>query len=123
MADNVNGLINEANKLKAPVERIATNFRAASEDVVALGKNAREELVRIESILKETQTAIRDELQDLRDRVNDTADDLHRTVMTPVREWSAIAIGISAGLRRFFNRRRTAAEPVMKRNSEETPAA
>jgi hypothetical protein len=122
-ADSVNGLVTEAHQLMAPLERIATNFRAASEDVVGLGKNAREELVRIESILKETQTAIRDEIQDLRDRVNGTADELQRTVMTPVREWSAIATGISAGVRSFFNRRRAPAERVVGEDFPRTPAA
>jgi hypothetical protein len=124
MVDNVNGLVTEAHQLMAPMERIATNFRAASEDVVELGKNARQELVRIESIMKETQTAVRDEIQDLRDRVNSTVDDLQHTVMRPVREWSAIATGITVGIRSFFNRRATTAEgPVVGTDIGQTPAA
>src|SRR5205823_2923524 len=103
IADNVDGLVNESYKLMAPLERIATNFRATSEDVVQIGKSAREELVRMESMLRETQTAIRDEVQELRDRVHATVDDLQYTVMRPVREWSAIATGISTGIRSFFN--------------------
>src|SRR5579884_1721742 len=107
MVDNVDGLVQEAYKLTAPLERIANNFRVTSEDVVEIGKNARVELIRMENILSETTTLIREEVQDLRDKVNDTVDDLQRTVMRPVREWSAIATGISAGLRSFFNRGRT----------------
>jgi hypothetical protein len=121
VANNVDGLVNESYKLMAPLERIATNFRATSEDVVQIGKNAREELMRMESILRETQTALREEIQDLRNRVNATVDDLQNTVMRPVREWSAIATGISTGIRSFFNRKRRG-EPGVE-DIPETPAA
>lgn len=129
VTDNVNGLVSEAYKLTAPLERIATNFRAASEDIVDIGKNAREELVRMENILKETQIAIRDEIQDIRARVNNTVDDLQTTVMTPVREWSAIATGISVGIRSFFRRRPKTEETVdetvivIDKSTPKTPAA
>ena len=123
VTDNVNGLVDEAYKLTAPLERIATNFRAASEDIVAIGKNAREELVHMESILRDTQTAVRDEIQDLRMRVNETVDDLQHTVMRPVREWSAIATGITVGIRTFFSRKPRVDETVLKQDNRQTPAA
>lgn len=126
VTDNVNGLVSEAYKLTAPLERIATNFRAASEDVVEIGKNAREELVRVESLLQDTQTAIRGEIQDIRDRVDETVDEIQRTVMRPVREWSAIATGVSVGLRSFFSRKPKAEETtiiVVEENIPQTPAA
>jgi hypothetical protein len=126
VSDNVNGLVSEAYKLTAPLERIATNFRAASEDFVAVGKNAREEFVRIEGLLHETQSAIREEIHEIRDRVNVTVDELQHTVLRPVREWSAIATGISAGLRSFFSRRPKAQEEtiiIVDPNIPQTPAA
>jgi hypothetical protein len=123
VSENVNGLVNEAYKLSAPLERIANNFRAASEDIVDIGKNAREELGRMESTLRETQAAIRDEIQELRARVNDTVDDLQGTIMRPVREWSAIATGISVGIRSFFNRRKKTEEPFAGEDIPKTPAA
>lgn len=123
IANNVDGLVTEAYKLSAPLERIATNFRAASDDVVDIGKSAREELVRMESMVRETQSAVRDEIQELRDRINDTVDDLQQTVMTPVREWSAIATGISTGIRTFFNRSPSKTEIIIVENRRDTPAA
>jgi hypothetical protein len=128
VSDNVNGLVSEAYKLTAPLERIATNFRAASEDFVEVGKNARQEMGRLESLLHETQSAIRDEIQEIRERVNLTVDELQHTVMRPVREWSAIATGISVGIRSFFNRRPKAEEAkdetiiIVEPTVSETPA-
>ena len=127
VSDNVNGLVSEAYKLTAPLERVATNFRAASEDFVEIGKDAREEFVRLEGLLQETQSTIRDEIHEIRDRVNATVDELQHTVMRPVREWSAIATGVSVGIRSFFNRRPKVVEEetiiIVDPNIPQTPAA
>jgi hypothetical protein len=123
VANNVNGLVNEGHKLSAPMERIATNFRAASEDVAQIGKGARGEFTRLEALLKETQIAIRDEVQNLRSRANATMDEAHHTAMRPVREWSAMATGFAAGVRSFFDRRRRKREVVIIDETRKTPAA
>jgi hypothetical protein len=108
VANNVNGLVNESQKLMAPLQRIAANFRVASEDVAEAGKTARGEVLRAQSVLSETQTAIHDQIQDLRYRITATTEDLQHTLMTPIREWSAIATGIAAAVQSFFGRRKTA---------------
>ena len=130
VVDNVNGLVGESQTLMEPLHRVATNFKMASEDVVGMSKDAREEMYRIQNTLYETQTAVRDEIQDLRDRINDTADEIQSKVMTPIRNWSAVFSGINVGLRTFFAKEHKE-EPVLEaedtfiiiEDDRESPAA
>jgi hypothetical protein len=119
VADNVDGLVNESQKLMTPLAQVAANFQTASKSLLQVGHDAREEMHRVEAILHDTQNAIRDEIQDLRHRVNATFDEVHDTVIGPIREWSAIAIGISAGVRTFFGKRR----PRPAKEERQKPAA
>jgi hypothetical protein len=105
VSDNVNGLVSESQKLMEPLERVTANFKTASESLVDVGKDARIEMTRVQSLLTETHAAIRDEIQDLRYRVNSTIDEVQDRVMAPIRTWSALASGINAGVRTFFAKR------------------
>src|SRR5262245_61235719 len=120
VSNNVNSLINETHKLVAPLENVATNFKAASDVLVEIGKDGREELHHIHAMVTETSDSLRGQVQDLHHRLNQIMDDLHATVMTPVRECSAIASGISAGFRTLFRRR--AASSVSEEDVRKTPA-
>src|SRR5262245_42531732 len=80
--NNVNALVTESQKLMAPLERVTANFESVSQDFVAMGKDARQEQQRVETMLHEIQTAVRDEIQGLRGRLNETVDEVHDTVMT-----------------------------------------
>jgi hypothetical protein len=121
VASNVNGLVSESQKLMTPAEVIANNLKSASDNIAEIGKNAREDVHRVEETLKETGDTLRMTVEDVRRHINDTAADVHKVVMAPVREWSAIARGIAVGIRTFFTRRpnHSAAEPRPRK----TPAA
>jgi hypothetical protein len=105
--DNVNGLVSESQKLVTPLEDVARNFQKASESLLAMGNDAREEMHRVQTMFDETHTAVRDGTQELRHRLNATVDEVHNTVMVPIREWSALTSAISAFIRTFFGKRQT----------------
>jgi ElaB/YqjD/DUF883 family membrane-anchored ribosome-binding protein len=120
--EKVNSLIEESHKLMGPLESVATNFKSASNVFVDVSKDARQEMHHIRSVVTETSGAVRSEIQELRDRVNETASELQSTVLKPVREWSAIAIGVTAGVKSLFRRRRVTVTPAEGTVSDE-PAA
>lgn len=92
VADDVNSLIDESRRIMIPLETIASNFRSTSDDLLEIGKTAREDLHRVEGMLKET------------------ADDVRDTILSPLHEWSAIAHGVAEGVRVFFWKRRPRVE-------------
>jgi len=105
VVDHVNELVSEGQKLMGPLERVSANLQTSSEDLIAISRQSRDEMQRIHAILAETQTAVRGEIDELRTRFNYTVDEVQARILTPVREWSAMAAGITAGVRTFFSRR------------------
>jgi len=104
VADNIDDLVNEGHKLIGPLEHIATNLKTTSEDLVEIAQNGRAEI------------------EYLRTRIHSTVDEVQDRVMKPIRECSAIGIGISAAVRTFFSRRRTTPTRADE-NVRQTPAA
>jgi hypothetical protein len=121
VTDNVNGLVNESHKLMAPLEHVANNFKRTSDDLAEVGKDARVEVARIQALMAETADVVRDEIDDLRDRFTVKKDEVEQRVMSPFREWSALANGFTAGVRTFFRRRQT--EREIDQDIRHTPAA
>ena len=106
VAENVDGLVKESQKLLVPLNRVTANLQTVSEDLVVMGKDARVELQHVKAIVAETETIVRDEVQDLRLRLNNTVDEVQNRVTAPLRHWSALCSGVSAGIRHFFSNRR-----------------
>ena len=117
---NVDGLVNESQKLIVPLKRVTGNLETVSQDLVAMGKDARQEMHHVQTIVSDTQTAVREQIQDLRGRVNNTVDHVENRVKAPFREWSAVTRGISAGIRTFF-RGRSAKETLTCENNAIRP--
>jgi ElaB/YqjD/DUF883 family membrane-anchored ribosome-binding protein len=117
LANDVNSLIADTRRIITPLENIATNFKTASDDLIDISKTAREELHRVQTMMKDTAESVRGEIADVRSRINETVDDMRSTVIKPFREWAAIAHGLTEGIRTFFRRR-----PVRARERE-YPAA
>jgi hypothetical protein len=126
VADNVNGLVNESQKLMVPLNRVTANLQTVSEDLVEMGKDARVELQHVKAIVAETETIVREEVLDLRTRLNETVDEVQSRVTAPLRHWSALATGVSAGIRHFFSGRRapqTSNEELINIRDRNFPAA
>jgi hypothetical protein len=102
VTDKVEGLIDESQKLVAPLESITGNLKAVSNDLAQTGELAREQILQIQGIITETRTGIRTQLFEVRERVLETVDEARDTVMRPIRQYSAIASAVAEGIRTFF---------------------
>jgi hypothetical protein len=107
VAHNVEQLAAEGQRLMVPLERVTANVKSASDDLVQIGHQAND--------------AVCGEIQELRSRISTTVDEVHRNVMAPIREWSAIANGVSTGIRTFFSRPHT--RSTNEEETQQTPAA
>ena len=96
----------ESQKLMAPLETITNNLKTVSTDLAESGKLARDEMVHVQQFLGETQQNIREQIVEIRSMVLDTVDEARTVVMRPVREYSAIASAVAAGVRTFFSGRK-----------------
>lgn len=99
-------LMNESQRLVAPLEAITGNLKSVANDMAETGKVAHSQVLQIQRMLNETQTSVRDHVAEVRERVLDTVDEARTVVMRPVRQYSAMAMGIAEGIRTFFKGRR-----------------
>lgn len=103
--NGVDGLVVEGHRMMPPLESVAANLKTTSDDLVVIGKSAREQMHRMEGLVGEAKDVVLTELDHLRGRVNETVDEVRESVMAPVHQWSAITRGIAAGVRTFFSGR------------------
>jgi len=121
VAESVNGLVRESQKVLIPLERVAGNLKSTSNDVLEIGREAQLETYRLQSLLSDASESVRTEIEELRDRLNFTVDEIQKNVLKPVREFSAVARGISVGLRTLFRGRKPRTETFEE--IRRTPAA
>ena len=112
-------LMDESRKLIAPLESITNSLKAVADDLGRTAQIAREQVLRVQSIVNETRENIRTQLHDVRERVLDTVDEARETVMRPVRHYSAIALAFAEGVRTFFGGDRR----QQGKSGDERPAA
>ena len=99
-------LMNESQKLIGPLESITSDLKSVSGDLSATGKIARNQALHVQDIVTETHESVRRQIADVRTAVQDTMDEARLVAMRPVREYSAIAMGIAAAVNTFFGRKR-----------------
>ena len=99
-------LMNESRKLLRPLELITSDLKSVSGDLSATGKIARHQAIHIQQIVTETHESVRRQIADVRTAVQETMDEARLVAMRPVREYSAIAMGIAAAVNTFFGRKR-----------------
>lgn len=99
LAASVDALMAESRRLLPPLETITANLRTASGDLAEAGKIARTQVRQVQELVTETQDTIREQICEVRN-----------AVARPLREYSAIAHAIGAGVRTFFSRRKQPAD-------------
>jgi hypothetical protein len=123
VTEKVEGLIDESEKLMAPMESITNNLKIVSNDLAQTGELAREQILHIQGIITETGDSIRTQLTDVRERVQDAVDEARKTVMQPIRQYSAIATAIAEGIRTFFSGKKEEIQILEVETREQHPAA
>jgi uncharacterized protein YoxC len=104
-------LMDDGRRLVAPMETVTSNLKTVSDDLAEAGRVAREQALHAQQIVTETHDTIRGQLYEVRERLVDTVDEARDVIMRPIRQYSAMASGIAAGLRTLFSPR---PKPEMK---------
>src|SRR5207248_7537551 len=91
---------------------ITENLRVASGNFVEIAASARDQFRRVETMVAETGEALHVQIdrldqasRDVVTRINETAEIVQDSVITPVREISALTKGIMRGFELFFGKR------------------
>ena len=106
MAKKAETLLDDSKKLLTPLQSIASNLKAVSEDLADTGKIAHEQMLHVQTLVDEAQLSVRGQIVEVRQAVLDTMDEARGVVMRPIRQYSALATGIAEGVRTFFFGRR-----------------
>jgi ATP-dependent Clp protease ATP-binding subunit ClpA len=122
LADKAETLMDDSRKVMAPMESVTNNLKTVADDLAQTGQIAREQVLHVQEMVTETQQNIRGQVSEVRDAVRETVQEARVVVMRPIRHYSALAVGISEGIRTFF----FGPKPRRKNKSrveEEHPAA
>jgi hypothetical protein len=106
MADKADVLMTDARRLMGPLESVTSDLKSISNDLSETGKIARAQMQEMHGMITETRDNIRGQMFEIRERLLDTVDEARDLVMRPLRHYSAVAAGISTGVRTFFSRKR-----------------
>jgi hypothetical protein len=101
---NVDGLISESRRLLVPMEQVTQNVKSASDDLVVVGKIARDQMNHVALIVEDTHVALTSLTSDVSNRVMQTVDEVKSVVDQPIRQWGALFRGITVGLRTLVRR-------------------
>jgi hypothetical protein len=123
MAGKAEVLMDDSRKLMVPLKSITNNLKNVSDDLSETGKIARAQALQIQEIVTESKQNIREQMAEVRGVVNGTMQDARAIVLRPIRHYSAIAMGISEGIRVFFRRKPKESEIVIAEEGRQFPAA
>jgi selenocysteine lyase/cysteine desulfurase len=112
LATKAETLMNDGQRLMVPLESITSNLKAVSEDLTETGKIARAQAVHLQEFVSESQANIRRQISEVSDSLLDSIDEARSVAMRPIRQYSALAMGISEAIRTLLFGRKEKEEVV-----------
>jgi methyl-accepting chemotaxis protein len=116
----------DAREMMVPMRSIAENLKTVSEDLIEVGLSAKEQFRRVEAIITDTGESLHAQIdrfnrvsQSVAERIDETAEAVQDSIVSPFREVSAFAKGLTRGVQFFFNRRTRNSEQESVREDEE----
>jgi hypothetical protein len=110
----------DSRELMIPLKSIADNMKTVSEDLIDMGVSAKEQFRRVEAIITDAGQALQSQMdrfdrvsKNVAERIDETTEVVQDSILSPVRDISALAKGLTRGVQVFFNRR-------ARNNSEES---
>jgi methylthioribose-1-phosphate isomerase len=107
----------DARELMGPMRSIADNMKTVSEDLIEMGLSAKEQMRRVEAIITDAGESIQVQIQrfdrvskNVAERIDETAEVVQDSIISPFRDISALAKGVTRGFQFFFNKRTRAEE-------------
>lgn len=109
----------DARELMVPMKSIADNMKTVSEDFIEVGLSAKEQFRRVEAIITDAGQSLQTQIdrfdrvsKSVAERIDETAEVVQDSIVSPVRDISAFAKGLTRGFQFFFSRK--------ARNSDES---
>ena len=109
----------DARELMVPMKSIADNMKTVSEDFIEVGLSAKEQFRRVEAIITDAGQSLQAQIdrfdrvsKSVAQRIDETAEVVQDSIVSPVRDISAFAKGLTRGFQFFFSRK--------ARNSDES---
>jgi methyl-accepting chemotaxis protein len=108
-----------------PIRSIADNMKTVSEDLIEVGLSAKEQFRRVEAIITDAGQSLQAQInrfdrvsKNVAERIDETAEAVQDSILSPVRDISAFAKGLTRGIQVFFNRRRRNSEESVREDEE-----
>jgi gas vesicle protein len=115
----------DARELMVPMRSVADNLKTVSEDLIEVGLSAKEQFRRVEAIITDAGQSIQVQIdrfdrvsKNVADRIDETSEAVQDSIISPFRDVSAFAKGLTRGVQFFFNRRKRQAEDSVREDEE-----
>lgn len=115
----------DARELMVPMRSIADNMKTVSEDLIELGLSAKEQFRRVEGIITDAGQSLQVQIdrfdrvsKNVAERIDETAEVVQDSIISPFRDVSAFAKGLTRGVQFFFNRRTRHSEDSVREDEE-----
>ena len=116
----------DAREVMGPMKSVADNLKTVSEDLIEVGLSAKEQFRRVEGIITDAGQSLQAQIdrfdrvsKNVADRIDETTEAVQESIISPFREVSALAKGVTRGFQFFFNRRTSNSEPESVHEDEE----
>ena len=123
--EQVETFTKDARELMVPMRSVADNLKTVSEDLIELGLSAKEQFRRVEGIITDAGQSIQVQInrfdrvsKNVAERIDETAEAVQDSIISPFRDVSAFAKGLTRGIQFFFNRRGRHAEDTVREDEE-----
>ena len=125
LSEQVERFMNETREMMAPMKAITENLRTASANIVEIGISAREQFRRVEAIITDAGQAMQVQIdrfdrvsKNVAERFDETAEVVQDSIVSPFRDISAFAKGLTRGVQFFFSKRARNAEESEREDEE-----
>jgi hypothetical protein len=115
----------DARELMVPMRSIADNLKTVSEDLIEVGLSAKEQFRRIEAIITDAGEKLHVQVdrfdrvsKKVAERIDETAEAVQDSIVSPFRDVSALAKGLTRGVQFFFNRKTRQSEGPVREDEE-----
>src|SRR5262245_16439191 len=102
LGSKAESLMSDSRRLVPPLELVANNLKTATDDLTETARITREQALHFQGIVGETHATVRRDIEQVRERVIGKVDQAGDVFMRPIRQYSALAMGIAEGVRTFF---------------------
>ena len=115
----------DARELMVPMRSVADNMKTVSEDLIELGLSAKEQFRRVEAMVTDAGQSLQVQIErfdraskNIVERIDETTEAVQDSILSPVREVSALAKGLTRGFQALFHRRTRNAQEDVREDEE-----